>query len=339
MKKEIIYKIYQPADLNRKWFVWWRIKGKRHYKYSNINQFKTKEERIKRAEEVIQELKLQELPENTQLQKDMNIWLRSKSPFWKYKSVLTYKSCLDQFFKYAGKRRITKSLVTKFFEEKSRRWSNTTYNKYRCKLGRIFKAFDLGHVIKDIEPVKEQRTPARYFQKHQIEQLKKEILSTDPGLWLFIEFIFYCFIRPGELRLLKYSDILFSEGKILIRSEISKNRKAQYIVIPSSFQSVVEDLKGGKGYIFSDPKNGGRPIGVNTMSTKHRKILKKLNFDAQYKLYSWKHTGAIMAVMNGVSVKELQLQLRHHSLDQVNDYLRQMGVFHMDGLKSNFPSL
>lgn len=77
------------------------------------------------------------------------------------------------------------------------------------------------------------------------------------------------------------------------------------------------------------------------MYNRHLCILNALGFDKNkgYCLYSWKHTGAIQAVKNGVGVKELQIQLRHHSLDQVNEYLRQMGVWDLKNLQANFPAI
>ncbi len=338
-KKTFCFRIYAPGDLNKKYFVWWRDNGKRHYKYADINKYPTHKKRIQRANQVIEELKESLQPTSASAIKQMYDWLETRVPFWKKKSISTYKSCLNEFALYAKGKAIDKKLVADFFEVKSGNWNNTTYNKYRCKLGRIFKAIGEGQLIEHIESVKEYRTPARYFQKHQVKRLKKHISSKDPQLWLFIEFVFYCFIRPGELRLLRYSDILFNENKILIRSEISKNRKSQYVVIPKPFIKKVNQLKHNTGYVFTHSKDVSKPIGVNTMSTRHRKIIRKLGFDHQYKLYSWKHTGAVMSVLEGVNLKELQIQLRHHSLDQVNEYLRQMGVFQMNGLRDNFPSL
>ena len=131
------------------------------------------------------------------------------------------------------------------------------------------------------------------------------------------------------------------ENKIMMRAEISKNKKTQYIAIPSAFLSSLDfvyDLRP-IDYIFQSPLDPTKPIGVNTMTRKHRVILKELGFTTEYKLYSWKHTGAVRAVENGVNLKELQMQLRHHSLDQVNEYLRQMGVTHMGNLKDKFPAL
>ena len=57
-------------------------------------------------------------------------------------------------------------------------------------------------------------TASLYYQPGQVQLLKKIIHEKDPQLWQFVKFIFYCFIRPGELRQLKLSDIFFSENKI-----------------------------------------------------------------------------------------------------------------------------
>lgn len=81
------------------------------------------------------------------------------------------------------------------------------------------------------------------------------------------------------------------------------------------------------------------PVAENNMYNRHKRILRALGFGKGYCLYSWKHTGAIQAVKNGVGVKELQIQLRHHSLDQVNEYLRQMGVWDLKNLQANFPAI
>ena len=56
-------------------------------------------------------------------------------------------------------------------------------------------------------------------------------------------------------------------------------------------------------------------------------------------LYSWKHTGAVMAVKAGIHIKQLQIQLRHHSLDQVDQYLRDLGVSDLSDLARSFPGI
>ncbi|MCX6270509.1 MAG: hypothetical protein NTU44_04675 [Bacteroidetes bacterium] len=54
-----------------------------------------------------------------------------------------------------------------------------------------------------------------------------------------------------------------------------------------------------------------------------------------YKFYSLKHTGAVKAIKY-IPVKDLQMQLRHHSLDQVDAYLRQMKAVESEELRTPF---
>ena len=52
-----------------------------------------------------------------------------------------------------------------------------------------------------------------------------------PTLWVFIQFVYYCYIRPGEIRRLKREYIDLSSGKIFIPAFISKNAKKESIPI------------------------------------------------------------------------------------------------------------
>jgi hypothetical protein len=83
----------------------------------------------------------------------------------------------------------------------------------------------------------------------------------------------------------------------------------------------------------------GVAYNLNRMNKRHRKILTDLGFSTAHKLYSWKHTGAINAVLAGVTVKELQIQLRHASLEEVDKYLRQLGAFDLKALEDKFPGI
>ena len=67
------------------------------------------------------------------------------------------------------------------------------------------------------------------------------------------------------------------------------------------------------------------------------KIRKLINLPRDYKLYSFKHTGNVMAVKAGIGLKELQMQNGHHSLDQLNAYLRQMIGTESEALRTKGP--
>jgi integrase len=219
-------------------------------------------------------------------------------------------------------------------------------------LATIFDRAGLGHLIKGIEVVKGKSKPLQYFQDHQVRRIRDYLLTCDPELWLFCQFVYFCFIRPrSELRFLKVGDIYFEERKILIRSEFyeqepgeclppgAKNHQSQFVTIPDAFYPYIEHLQyfSPNSYVF--PGVGGGPMGKNTMGNRFRQALDKLGFGKNFQMYSFKHTGAAKAVKAGIGLKELQLQLRHHSLDQVNEYLRGLGVMDFENLRENFPGL
>jgi hypothetical protein len=136
------------------------------------------------------------------------------------------------------------------------------------------------------------------------------------------------------------SDVLLEDKKICIPADVSKNRKMQYVIIPEAFlDELMEELieRNPSEYILGGDFS---PKGREWLRRRHQNLLKKHHFDTKnFKLYSWKHTGAVMAVKNGIHIKQLQLQLRHHSLDQVNAYLRQMGIFDMGDFSSKMPKI
>jgi len=213
--------------------------------------------------------------------------------------------------------------------------------KYHQLLKKVLIGMNLGSLMDGVETLKVQPVSALYFQKYQVKKLKKEIPARYPDLWFACQLLYYCFIRPGEQRMMKVSDILFDDWKIRMRGEIAKNKKTQFITIPVAFRKDIEKLQelGPNEWLFPDWRDGTKPIGANTMNKRHRKILNELGFSKDHKLYSWKHTGAVACVKAGISLKELQIQLRHYSLQEVDEYLKQLGVYDLQQLEAKFPSL
>ena len=118
-----------------------------------------------------------------------------------------------------------------------------------------------------------------------------------------------------------------------------------YVSIPIPFEQELlkwnfQDYKANH-YIFG---KGGKPSatswGSNYFSNKHREILLSLGYDTKrYKLYSWKNTGAINFIEAGGNLKELQMQMRHYSLDMTDKYLKGLGVMDSYNLRNNFPPI
>ena len=331
--------IYCPEDISKTAFIYWRIGGKRTRKYGDINSHQTHQERLLAAEQLREEYLLVWMPPKPPWNERAYTWISTQA--FRPKSKSTYKSCVNMLVLWLGKAPLNNENLVLFFQHLLRNKSRTTYNKYRQKLKQILDGVGERLDWTSITGVKENRQPARYFQDHERAILREAIEHTWPDLLHFIEFMYYCFIRPKELTRLKAGNVLLDSKQIYIPGKISKNGKSEYVAIPVAFRSqlsYIADMDPGE-WLFPSPLNPERHVGINTMWRRHDNILKKLRFGDEYTLYSWKHTGAVQFIRAGGRVKELQIQLRHHSLDQVNDYLRQMGVNDLGHLCDTFPPL
>lgn len=218
----------------------------------------------------------------------------------------------------------------------------TTYNLYRRTLKKVLDGIGHQGLFNSIHKLKTSQTPAKYFQEYQKKRLKEYLSINAPELWMFCQYIYYCFLRPKELRHLKVGDIDLDTWRIRLKGENAKNWKFAYVCIPKNFRKEVFlslDGRSPSEYLFSSKKDPNKPIGEKTMTTKHRRLLNKIGFGEEYKLYSWKHTGAVACLLSGVNIKHLQIHLRHHDLETVDKYIRQLGFEDLGDLEDRFPAL
>lgn len=308
---------------------------------------KTVKERIVLANEILKKVE-KELKGLTTLGLKAKIYkeLENRKPTYRRKTYQCKKSKLDIFTNWMYGKEWDTATVHNFFVDyltKEKKLCNTTYNDYIVHVKEALGWCGMADLMERVVKRRAQPTPAGYFTESQRAHLVDSMRKRNPDLLFFVQFIYYCFIRPGtELRLLKVGDLILEERKICIPSSISKNKKQQYVAIPDAFLEVVREKIKGRNpseYLFKGAKRGA-PMGMNSCCRLHQKLLKDLGYDIKrYKLYSWKHTGAVAAVRAGVSLKHLQIQLRHHSLDQVDAYLRQLGVNDLGDLEKYFPSI
>lgn len=342
IKKFFIFKIYVPEELNKKGFVSWNDPQKgRQRKYGNINSFKTYEERITAAEALKNELKKGYLKSRHII--EALEFCEKRKLFWKKKTYQTNKSKVDVFAKWLNGKEVTPQRAEAFINHLVKTRSKTTAESYRSKLLHIFEKMGSAHLFNHIEKINYSTTPAKYFQKHQIKKLKTFLLEHDPDLWFAAQIEYYCFIRPGnEMHHLRVSDVDFDTWRICIRNEHAKNKRQEYVTIPNAFRSdIYSQLKDreARHYIFPSKKDITKPRGDNYFSYKFRIYANKLGFGKEHKFYSFKHTGAMACALAGVSIKELQIQLRHKDLETTDKYLRQLGVQDLHRLAERFPAI
>jgi integrase len=337
-------------DLDKRWRVeYWEpitpVRSKRIVLYGKINSGKTVEDRMRIAFELINSLSFVKEKEKTII----DIVIDNAALHLRRKTISGYRGIADKYLAFLAKiapetatEKNVNDFLLKLHNEKV---NSNTIAKYRISLHALYsKAIEMKltafNPVTKVASIKKRPKSLYFFNDSQIQQIKDA--TKDTQLWLAIRLLFYCFIRPTEMRGLKIQDINFEYGFIEVPGEISKNKKTEKVIIPSHFLKEIEYLKSypNNYYILSSEGHpGSTQIGQNRLNNEHSAVLNKLEIRGRYAFYSWKHTGAVKAVKAGINLKDLQMQLRHHSLDMVNEYLKNLGVMDSEDLKKKFPVL
>lgn len=235
---------------------------------------------------------------------------------------------------------------------KTNGYKNNTYNNYKIVFGSIWEdiakklagTLKINNVWRELKTLKKITQPYKTYTSEIENIIAQNLPLYDSQLWLFMLFTHYCFIRGSENRKLKIEHINFINKTITINSEIAKTHKQRTVAVPEHlYQEMINynlHTYDRDCYIFS---RSGYPstkqIGKNYFRIHWQNFRKKFDIPNDFKLYASKHTGIIKANMNGIDVKEIQLQTGHHSLDQLNEYMRTMNPQMLDNLRLKFPKL
>lgn len=222
--------------------------------------------------------------------------------------------------------------------------SNKTINNAIDNLGIAFNYLQKDKEIWKRNPIQTITTLPVISQKHaaysdkQIATVKKKIAEYKTPrakqLQLFINFIYYLFIRPNEAVQLRVQNIDLKENRLMIKGRTSKTKFDEYVELPLPVRKAIIDAKlmkyPGEYFVFGLPGvPDSKGLTVQTFWKLHRKILNKTELaklDSQFTLYSYKHSGVISLYKLTKDIKRIQRQCRHKTLEQTNTYLRDLGL-------------
>ena len=182
------------------------------------------------------------------------------------------------------------------------------------------------------------------YSPEQVRLFKKVCLNQigDHQLWLFVNFIYYCFLRPREeAQMLQIKHIL--KRTIIVPGEIAKNNQTEHIRIPKGLELLIQEYKlrdfPPNYYIFSNEKQPGlKRVGINYFYERNRKVLNIAKLaDQEYDLYGWKHTGVVSLYQATKDIKLIQVQCRHKDISTTDKYLRDLGLFLDEDVLDSFP--
>jgi integrase len=180
-----------------------------------------------------------------------------------------------------------------------------------------------------LKPLKETVGRRVTYSAEQRERMFKFLEKEDKHLWMVCRLIYQTFIRPGrEISGLKIGDIDFVENKIWIPAEIAKNKKTDWVPLPSDVMEKLIEIEADQlpkeYYVFSHSGPGKNKVCRDFWSKRFRKKLVPHIIPAGMTIYALKHTGNQVAHLNGMPLKQQKELNRHHSLDQMDAYLQGM---------------
>jgi len=371
MHPYVLAELY-PKDKNLKdrWFVQWRIfnvqKNKLVTEQKRVPaKLKTIREREKWAKEYIAKINAMLLEGYVinSLANDKNVLpdvpkllidvlgelLAVKSIELKKKSKSAYKSIFGKFKGFLIYEKLGNITTDRFTSKhgflfkdyllKECKNQSKTVNKNVFTMGHLFKmGIERGvltlNPFANFKPMKETETESNtaFLLEHQliIEHYLKE---NDIRLYYFTRFLYYAFIRPGELRETKIKDIDFERRTITVFGQLAKNGKTRIVRINPTLWQIINEM-GFKGlnpnlYLFGKKLLTTKFVQpTNEGYNRHVKLLDKLELnDLNYTLYSWRHTGAVNAVTVGkMSIFELQKQFGHSDVKETQIYLKTLRV-------------
>lgn len=352
--------IKRIENSNARWFVSWTeptIDGREKNCRKWVKRRPTYQERLLLAEKIINQV-LQKGEQFERRERLVSVhpmiqFIQDNATRWKQRTFITYLSKAKDYVQWLEKSKNSEiDPVTghKYLNHllTVKKLSPTSVNGARRCISVLYDAMKKLRLcnfnpFSSTSKIPEQTQTRLYFTREQIQALKNTIAPADPQLWMACSLTYYCFIRPRELRYLRVEHIQFSESKILIPGEISKNKKSQFVRIPNVLMPLIEHLKKYPLDHFIISPYGYpslRNCSENWLYEKFKikMAAAKIRGD-RYSFYSWKNTGIYHFIKSGGSLKQLQLQLRHHSLDQVNQYATDFGLLDCNDIEDRFPAI
>lgn len=218
-----------------------------------------------------------------------------------------------------------------------------TYNNYKERLTSIFKAlkkrgYCQQNHFKKFKKKKVHGKQRRAFSEKERTIVAEHISQTDAWLTLGMLLQYHCFLRPIELRRLRFYMINLEEGTIRLTGAETKNRDNEIVTIPDDIAELLQAYNfqqyhptwlvfGEGGHPHPD-----KPCGHGLYWERHRNALQLLHEKGKLlnikglSYYSWKDTGAMELFKKKVNMLEIMKQLRHKDLATTQKYCQSLYI-------------
>jgi integrase len=211
---------------------------------------------------------------------------------------------------------------------------NSTKNMYVKFVKILFNAL--------VQAEKIAKSPGQSFKPFSVDQATQQAYGAElrtallakyqaecPEILPIVQWIFYTFIRPGELLKLRVRNI--QANTIFIPGQYSKNKKSEHVLISPALEKFIQkhNIRSCPEHYFLigyDGLPGPKAPCMHYFSNRHSRVRDLLFLPQDYTLYCWKHTGVTETYLATRDMDFVSRQCRHSSLDMTKRYLRGLGL-------------
>jgi len=290
------------------------------------------------------------------LQSGIQLFLKMKASTTRIRSLESYRSRVGIFASWLQEhghdqlfiQQYTATNAQAFMDHLliTRKSSPTTHNNMLIMLRSMWKWWkDRGYTstmpFHQIKKLKEGRKKRVALTRDEQQQLSSYLRQHDPQLYLVCMLIYYCGLRPKEIRGLQVQHLDMQRQLITVPADVAKNGKERVIeVVPQLHHLLLGQIAGAPlhFHIFStrfDP--GPAEQGRNSMGRAFDKARKALQLRDGITLYSLKDTVAARLDEAKVPTTMIRDFFDHASVGTTDKYLKNFSPVVSRGLFDKVP--
>jgi integrase len=188
---------------------------------------------------------------------------------------------------------------------------------------------DYGYIeynpVHRIKKKRETKKKRQVIPEPYLNRIFSHLKNTNENFYVICLLCYFCFLRRTELTKLKVNCIDINNRLLYVPTDVSKNRKDDYVTIPEVFvNKLKKHISNAKptDYLFNyeDFETGTKNATAKQITYNWIKLKIELGLPNEYDFYSLKDTGITKLLEAGIPIIKVRDQARHHDIKITEKY-------------------
>jgi integrase len=209
----------------------------------------------------------------------------------------------------------------------------------RCVISSIKRAFNWACEMELIarNPFAKMRSRGQPQRRRPMtdDEFQTLLRGSDPTFRCFLIFLKFTGCRPGEAASMRWVDVRFEEGAVILQEHKTVRKTGRPRIIPLVptviklllwMRSRQHDMKYGRAqdHVFTNGR--GNAFSRGWLSLKMQRLRRRLGLPKSVALYCLRHRYGLMGIKNGVNLKLLSLCMGHVETQMTEHYIAESGL-------------